>query len=443
MTSRAILRAAVLTSFVAAACGESVQPEIPAFSATPSAQWSGGAITLRSSFFVDRVPLPLITTGTGDTLGLTRQDDSTVTTTLPPGPSGPVTLAMQTGSKSWALAGVQRVGFREMRTQTGPGFDGVLQASDSAGVPLVFGAVSTNLTGYRAPIVRLQPGSAQSSLLVPTLRQPDNVAYGMAPSVTPGVFAVRDTTDTLRMARLTDGPPVVLRTAAIRFTSTRQVAQLNDSIWLLTGSHYTLTYVARDTSVSMITNVASESPYRVFMSPRGDRTTLGTLVSGVEGGIPVFDNATGTLAYRLPFAAVYAAAFSPDGATLYVGGGRYVTDSLVAVDATTGAVLAGPVKLPDDFLATAIAYRTTDNQLLVGATSGANSIRTTLYLLVYRASTLELLGVLPSAYECGEFGAKAECFDGAITVHDAADRAYLVNTGSPIRIMTFDLLGNP
>jgi hypothetical protein len=101
------------------------------------------------------------------------------------------------------------------------------------------------------------------------------------------------------------------------------------------------------------------------------------------------------------------------------------------------------VKLPDDFLATAIAYRTTDNQLLVGATSGANSIRTTLYLLVYRASTLELLGVLPSAYECGEFGAKAECFDGAITVHDAADRAYLVNTGSPIRIMTFDLLGNP
>jgi hypothetical protein len=442
VSTRASLRAAVLTSFVTAACGESVQPEIPAFSATPSTQWSGGAMTLHSSFFVDREPLPAVTSDDGDTLALVRQDDSTVTATLPRGPSGPVTLSMQTGSRSYAVAGVERVGYREMRTQTGPGFQGVLEPADSAGIPIVFGAISTDINGYRAPIVRLKVPSAQSSLLVPTLRQPDNVFYGMAPSVTRGVFAVRDSTDTLRMARLTDNPPVVLGTAAIRFTSTRQVAQLNDSIWLMTASHYTFTYVARDTSVSMIMNVASESPYRVFLSPRGDRTTLNTLVSGTEGGIPVFDNATGTLAYRLPFPAVDAAAFSPDGARLYVAGGHDAPDSLVAVDATTGAVQAGPVKLPDDLLATGTAYRATDNQLLVGATSGANGIRTTLYLLIYRASTLELLGKLPSTYEC-EFGAKEECFDGVVTVHDAADKAYLVNTGSPTRIMTFDLLRNP
>jgi hypothetical protein len=129
---------------------------------------------------------------------------------------------------------------------------------------------------------------------------------------------------------------------------------------------------------------------------------------------------------------------------MYVAGGsQYHPDSLAAVDAATGAVQVGPLKLPDDLVATGTVYRPTDNQLLVGATSTANGIRTTLYLLVYRASTLELLGVLPSEYECGEFGGKAECFDGAITVHDAADRAYIVNTGSPARIMTYDLLRNP
>ena len=42
----------------------------------------------------------------------------------------------------------------------------MLEASVEAGVPVVFGGVSTDVNGYRVPIVRLNVASAQSSLLV-------------------------------------------------------------------------------------------------------------------------------------------------------------------------------------------------------------------------------------------------------------------------------------
>ena len=439
MNARAALRALAVASVIGLSCSDPAEPPLPAFSVSPAAQWSGGSITLRSSYFANRSQAPIVVVD-GDTLTLIAVDDSTATTVLPQGPSGPVVFALMRGTREDSLGTVPRVGYREMRTQTGPGFQGVLEASDSAGVPVVFGAVDTSVNGRRAPIVRLKVASAQSSQLVPTLRQPDHALYGMAPSFTPGTFVVWDSTDTLRMAQLIGDVPVITDIPVVKSITPRQVAQLSDNIWMLTGSHLTQT---RQDSTTTITIVPSESPYRVFMSPRGDRTTLATVVSGVDGGVPVFDNLTGTLAYRLPFWDIRAAAFSPDGALMYVAGGsQYHPDSVAAVDAATGAVQIGPLKLPNDFFATGMAYRPTDNQVLVGATSSANGIRTTLYLLVYRASTLELLGVLPSAYECGEAGAKEECVDGAITVHDAADRAYIVITGSPIRIMTFDLLGN-
>lgn len=442
MNTRAALRALAVASIIGLSCSDPAEPPLPAFSISPSAQWSGGSITIRSAYFANHSQAPIIVAD-GDTLTLIAVDDSTATTVLPHGPSGLVVFAITQGTREDSLGTVTRVGYREMRTQTGPGFLGVLEASDSAGVPVVFGGVDTSVNGRRAPVVRLKVASAQSSQLVPTLRQPDHALYGMAPSFTPGTFVVWDSSDTLRLAQLIGDVPVITDIPVVQSVTPRQVAQLSDSIWILTGSHLTQTRRVTD-STTTISIVPSESPYRVFMSPRGDRSTLSTVVSGVDGGVPVFNNLTGALAYRLPFWDVRAAAFSPDGAVMYVAGGsQYDPDSLAAVDAATGAVQIGPLKLPEDLVATGLVYRPTDNQLLVGATSGANGIRTTLYLLVYRASTLELLGVLPSAYACGEFGGKAECFDGAITVHDAADRAYIVNTGSPIRIMTFDLLRNP
>jgi hypothetical protein len=209
---------------------------------------------------------------------------------------------------------------------------------------------------------------------------------------------------------------------------------------MVTASHFTQTRIADSTSV--ITQVATESPYRVFMSPRGDRTTLATVVTVLDGGIPVFDNATGTVAYRLPFLDIRAAAFSPDGATLYVaGGGQYSPDSLVAVNATSGAGQISKLKLPGGLYAMGLVYRPSGDQLLVGATDTYHPGNpTTLYLLVYRASTLELLGTLPSPFQCGELGQGERCHNGAITIDDAQDKAYIVVSGSPTPIVAFDLL---
>jgi len=441
MKSRAILRALVVVALtVPVACSDSAGPAVPAFAVSPPAQWSGGAITIRSSYFANRVQAAILVAD-GDTLALTAVDDSTVTASLPQGPSGEVTVALARGSRLDDLASVHRVGYSDTRNVTSAGFAryGALQAADSAGNPLVFGAAATSPNDYRARIVRLKVVAGTTTLF--GLRQPDKTFYGMAPSVTPGVFAVRDSTDTLRMARLIDDPPSVLGTAAIRFASTRQVSQLSDSIWLRTASHYTETFLANDTSgVSLITTAASESPYAVFLSPRRDRATLWTRVNGTEGGVPVFDNAAGTLAYRLPFWYVRGAAFSPDGGTLYVAGGQYSADSLVAVDATTGTVQIPGRKLPGGLYATGLAYRSGD-QLLVGASDEDFDPPTPLFLLVYRASDLQLLGVLPSPFECGEPPTVNRCVGGALTIDHPHNRAYIVISDSPIPIVAFDLLG--
>lgn len=441
MKARASVRALVVSSLVATACSDPAEPPLPGFSVSPATQWSGGGVTVRSSYFSNRTQAPIIVAD-GDTLPLTAVDDSTVTTLVPQGPSGPVVFALARGTRTDSLGTVARVGYSGSRTVNFPTLDGLLVAADSAGAPEVFGAISTTLTGYRAQVARLKVVPGVSQLL--DLRQPDKMEYGMAPSITPGVFAVRDSTDTLRMARLVDDVPTVTGTVPWVGTGTsRQVSLLSTGIWLLTFSHFTRTRTEADSSI--IVEVASESPYRVFLSPRGDRTTLATVVTGVEGGIPVFDNATGTVAYRLSFRDIRAAAFSPDGATMYVAGGQqYSPDSLLAVDAASGTVQVPRLRLPLGLYAMGLAYRPTGDQLLVGATDTYHpGAPTNLYLLVYRASTLELIGTLPSPFECGELMQGERCHSGVVTLDDAHDTAYIVVAGSPNTIVAFDLVSAP
>jgi hypothetical protein len=125
------------------------------------------------------------------------------------------------------------------------------------------------------------------------------------------------------------------------------------------------------------------------------------------------------------------------------GGGQYSPDSLVAVDATSGAVQVPKFVLPVGLYAMGLAYRPAGDHLLVGATNTYTpGAATNLYLLVYRASTLELVGILPSPYECGELIEGEDCHSGVVTVDDAHDKAYVVVPGSPTAILAFDLLSD-
>lgn len=436
MKARASVRALVVSSLVATACSDPAEPPLPAFSIKPASQWSGGLVTIRSSYFANRSQAPVMVAD-GDTLAIIPVDDSTATTVMPLGPSGPVVFSITRGSSTDSLGTVARVGFNTKYGMLGR-LDGELLATDSAGVPIVLGG-EVNGAQYREWVMRVRPTVLSMGTI--TLRQISTPFYGLAPSVTPGEFVVLDSTDSARVADLLLTTPTV--TATVPWVGTaggRQIARLSPGMWLFTSSHWSWTRTETDSSE--VARVQTESPYNVFLSPRGDRTTLSTAVTQTPGnGVPVFDNATGTVAYRLPLLSIETASFSPDGATLYIAGGnQYRSDTLIALDATTGAVTLPRITLPDSMHAFSLAYRASSGgQLLIAA---ANS--RSLALLVYRASDLALLGVLPStlpsADDCGQFPQTGPCFMGVATLDEASKTAYIVAPGSPFWIWTFDLL---
>ena len=435
MSTRAILRALTVASVAVAgvACKDATEPALPEFFITPAVQWSGGTLTVRSHYFVSHFEPPIIVAG-GDTLPLlSLANDSTLVAQLPPGPSASLTVSFFRGTHQDSVGTIERVGFSQKRTVT-PALYGELLATDSAGTePFVFGGSFTG-TADREPIVRLRvgPGTAQAL----TLRQPSNTQYGMAPTATSGVFAVRDSTDSLRLALLFGGAPAVTGTVPWAGTGfTRQVSQLSAGIWLFTNAHQSYTKAEADSLQRALFN--AESPWAVYLSPRGDRTTIAAVEAGGAEGVPVLDNATGTIAYRLPLVATEAAAFSADGSVLFaIGASDHSSDTLIAVDATTGTLLHPKVHLPGGMQGMGVAYRATagGGQLLVGAATA-----TSLALLVYRASTLELLGILPSGDACPDMQA-GPCFAGVVIGDNTFDRAYVVIPGNPTPIWTFDLL---
>ncbi len=429
MNTRATLRALVVAPAVVAACSDPAEPTLPAFSVNPPTQWSGGQILIRSRYLIDRNPLPVFFAA-GAMLPLTRIDDSTVISALPRGPSGSVTVLLVRDSRQDSLGSVQRVGYSSKRSITPPLY-GELLATDSGGQPVVLGGSFTG-TANREPVVRLKvvPGLSQ----VLTLRQPSNTHYGIAPSATAGAFAVRDSTDSLRLATLlVDSPAIINPMTWAGKGLTRHVSQLRAGLWLVTGGNESYT---RGDSCCVGPLVTTEDPWAVFMSPRGDRTTLAT---AADSGVPVWDNATGAVVFRLPLLTTEVVAFSSDGESLFAAGGFYSSDTLVAVDAASGNVVVPKLQLPEGFHAFGLAYHPVGGgQLLVAA---ANS--TTLAVLVYRATTNELLGVLPGPDDCGPNWHTSACFAGVLIVNEAQSAAYIVIPGDPTPIWTFDLWPGP
>jgi hypothetical protein len=436
VSARAAVPAIVVTAVVAAACSDPSEPPLPAFSVSPRTQWSGGAIRVRSPYFASRAQAPIVVAGV-DTLVLARLDDSTVTTTLPRGPTGPVTLSIARGARRDSLGSVQRVGFREKRVLT-PGLMGEVMIVDSAGHPWVVANTTTSAPQY-APLghIDLVTGAGQ---MFTSVLGPSTVGYGLSPSATAGTAVARDTGDTLRLYNLVASPPQPIGAPLFGGQTgyVRHLAQLSPGLWLYTQSHRSFTHAETDTTPYR-TEVQTESPWSVFVSPNGTRTTM--TVNVVSGGVPVFDNATGDTAFSLPLQGTEGIAFTPDGSKVYaVGGFYYQPDTIAMVDAASGALLHPKVRLLEDFIAFSLAYSTRGSGRLLVAAANAS----TLALLVYDATSLELLGVLPTPDNCGtDPMATSTCWDGAVAADDARGVAYLVVSGSPTPVWTFDLVSTP
>jgi hypothetical protein len=433
MTTRAFVRALAVASIVGAGCSDPAEPPLPAFSVGPATQWSGGTITIRSSYFANRAQAPIIVVG-ADTLAVSLIDDSTASTVLPRGASGPVLFELARGNARDSLGTVQRMGHRGTR-QLYPGLSGELLVIDSADHPILFGSSSTTLIQY-APLGRVDLVTGAMTTLR-SVHSTSTVIYGLSPSVAPGTIVARDTADTLRIYDMRVSPPQPLSRTLFASGYVRHLTLLKDSLWLYTQSHWTYTHAVGDTT-PFRAQVQTESPWSLFVSPRGDRTTM-TVNVGI-GGVPVFDNATGETAYTLPLAGTEAIAFTPDGSVLYAVGGYYFKpDTIVAVNAATGLSLHPKVTLPEGFIAFSAAYSTrAGGVLLIG---GANT--TTLALLVYDATTLELRGVLPTPDSCGSDPMVGNCWYGVVATDDGRSLAYLAIPGSPTPVWSFDLVSTP
>ncbi|MGH7613554.1 MAG: hypothetical protein ACREMW_05845 [Gemmatimonadales bacterium] len=430
MTARARPLAAAAALLSGVACSDPTQSlPLPTFTVSPAAQWSGGTVTLGSPYFVGRNPLPPIVVA-AETLAAVRATDSTVQVTLPRGASGPVTLSLAHEGRVDSVASVQRYGFRERRNLA-PALASELLVADSADHPMVLG----NTDGIQwTPVGRIDLVSGVGQTFT-TVVGPSNVVYGLSPSTPDGAFSVRDSTDSVRLASLLTSPPAIVGTVPFVGTGfVRQVAQLSPGIWLFTTSHTSSVRAETDPCCLPRFSTPTESPWAVFLSPRGDRTTMAVNVA--QGRVPVFDNATGDTAFTLPLQGTEGIAFSPDGTRLFAVGGYFDADTLVAVDATTGQILAGLVGLPDNFRSFSLAYSASGGgRLLVAA---ANPM--VLALLVYDAATLTLQGVLATPDDCSSAPMTGTCFYGVVAVDDVRGAAHVVVPGSPTPAWTFDLL---
>jgi hypothetical protein len=126
-----------------------------------------------------------------------------------------------------------------------------------------------------------------------------------------------------------------------------------------------------------------------------------------------------------------------------VGGDQYGSNTLIALDATTGTATLPKVTLPESMQAFSLAYRAANGGQLLVAAANDN----TLALLVYRVGDLQLVGILPSGYssveDCGSNLLGGVCFMGVVTFYEPNKTAYVVAPGSPFPLWTFDLLTVP
>lgn len=433
MTPRAVLRASVAAFALDIACADSSSPgSPPTVTVSPDAQWSGGTVTLRSDFFIGRNTLPQIIADAA-TLTPIRADDSTVTFTLPRGPSGRVILGLAHDGRLDSIGSVERIGFREKRSLI-PALAGELLVADSADHPMVIG--NTDGGVQYVPLGRIDLVTGVGKTFTSVLG-PSNVQYGLSPSTPDGTFAVRDSTDSVRLAHLLVTPPVVVGNVPYVGTDfVRQVAQLSPGIWLFTSAHTSTIRAEADPCCTPRFAIPTESPWAVFLSPRGDRSTLAT-DRALGGHVPVFDNLAGDTAFTLPLQSTSGIAFAPDGARLYAVGGYFSGDTLVDVDATTGQILTPRVALPDGFQSFSIAYCGAGGGRILAAATNDSSV---LALLVYDAGTLTLQGVLTTPDDCGTNPFIGQCSYGVVAVDEVRGVAYIVTPGSPTPVWTFDLL---
>lgn len=388
------------------ACSDATNPgDDGQFTVSPATAWAGGDVTIQSTGSLDNQEGPTFSLD-GVELNAQAIGDDTWRVALPTTAAGSIVITAVAGDDSVALDPVTVRGFTGSH-QFETGILGNLLVWPRSGDATVLTSDELNLLEVNATagtitVHDLLMGSTQFSV-GPT---PQDNAFVVWPadSATPEVWSLSPTLQRLG---------AVPENAAPRMTMT------------LGGSHYLSGFGNGIWLDGAFFEGVSEAESGV-MSPTHDRATL--RVDWDQNDVPVFDVATGAVAFRLPgIQSTEGVAFSPDGTLLAVAGGDSCAEcglSHVQVVRTSDGEV-----LHDTTLAVhawGIAFDRSRPLLYVGVdaadSEGGTAIRPG--VLVLDSESFAQLGYLVSdagGLTCSatsQFGASGTCYGGVLVTSD-------------------------
>ena len=313
------------------------------FALTTQATWAGGRIAIHSAEFHARGAGSILRLGSA-AVELTRQDDTTFAAFLPTTLSGVFATQLDLDGYAVPLQPLTINGYtgtRVLNTQIiddvviwpTVGHAQVMGNSDRC-VPDVINGVNVERCYPGITLLDLESGAETTYDSVPNFLRAPGVTFRDS------VFLITDNSGT-RNARLLPSLVNVLGDVFAGFAG-RQLMEMSPNVWFVSSHHnYSITG-----SAAVASGEQAEETEGVYLSPRRDRATI--RVDRVGAGVPVFDAATGAVAYRAgSLTNSEDAAFSRDGDLLaMVGGTVFVNQGasrIVLLKSATGAVLRDTV----------------------------------------------------------------------------------------------------
>ena len=318
-----LVAAAIALSSIA--CSDSTTPGQADFTITPATAWAGSEIVVAGHGLATASTPPVFRVG-DSTLAGRSVNDSTWAVTLPTTVSGPVTVTLTLNGHGVTLDPVKVRGATRADEFTVRFPWDLLVWPKTGDASVLGGDADGNLVLLNA-----------TTGVVTTIDSliDSNLMRGPGVTTRDSTFLLRPRlSQSLESWTLFPAPARIEQFAAI--TSTRQVMQFGPDAFFVSHNHqFDVTAPGGNYSEQ------AEETSGVIMSPTHDRATI--RVNSDPSGAPVFNVATGAIAYRLAdLTSVQGAEFSADGQLLAAAGGVTgpgTPGRVVLVQAANGTVL--------------------------------------------------------------------------------------------------------
>ncbi len=435
LLSRLTLGAALLL----AACSSQSDPPPPPptldgpITLSGTSLWAGQTLTLASADFAQTDPDDSVMVLVGDSaIRATRVDSTHYSISVPADRSGMFTVRVRWRGLEQVAQPITLYGFDRIEPSThGLWWDQLVVPGNEPSV------IGINYDVASVVVLNVVTGAADQAFL-PMLF---DFCRGAGPTPEPGVFLLQRNQDrSAERWRLV--PSVQLLDTLSGVYCGRQLMQMSENV-VFRSAHHTYEVLVRSGagapfSPTPVASARGEETEGVALSPRGDRATI--KIDSDLNGIPVFDAATGLIAWRATsLRSAMGAEFSPTGnELLLVGadsahslapfGSDWPGQRVELRDATNGAVVAA--RSFDRALMGATFDPTVDLVYVILAEVREPSLSNAPTILVLNGSTLATIAHLrlPATAPPCQFG----CYR-AVAAVSAEPAIYVVTTTADSR----------